>query len=573
MRGARVRFSPLASAPVLLLVAAASACGGSRAPFPLGPVPIAYADTLAIPEPEERERPEVPKILRAAFAGEISRVISPRSWLGTAHEAQNVTHFDDVVSSAWFEHRNGRDRMTPEEVHRGASTVTGPDTSRTIEVIAGKAQGISPGFTVRDARGDRYLFKFDPQGFLHLSSAAGVIANRFFHAAGYHTPEDYIVVFDRDRLRLREGSTITMPDFTKRPMAEDDISAVLDLVDSLPDGRYLAVASKFVPGIPKGPFYFEGVRRDDPNDHYHHEFRRELRGLYVVSSWLNHVDMRFANTLDAYVEPGYLRHYLIDFAASLGSGTIRPHNAREGMEYNFDFWPWLGRIGTLGFYTMGWEDREQEIIDPSLGWLPVEDFDPEDWKANWPNGAFVGATLRDKYWGAKLVASFTDEQIVAAVSAGQLPKQTARDTLAKVIQHRRDQVVRQWFGAVTPVENVEAGEGDDGTLEVSFDDLAIRQQIPDADDAAYAWAFKHSDLKRQWQGSARAEPGQVRQTIRIPNLRISAAGSGAGSPRDEASSTATLKITVQRTTGASSQAATVYLKWDGSRYTVAGLQH
>ncbi|MEE9207038.1 MAG: hypothetical protein V3U67_01490, partial [Gemmatimonadota bacterium] len=449
----------------------------------------------------------------------------------------------------------------------------GPDTSQTIEIVAGKAQGISPGFTVQDARGDTYLFKFDPQGFLHLSSAAGVIANRLFHAAGYHTPEDYIVVFDRDRLRLREGSTIKLADFTKRPMAEVDVSLVLDLVDPLPDGKYLALASKLVAGIDKGPFYFEGVRGDDPNDHYHHEFRRELRGLYVVSSWLNHVDMRFANTLDAYVAPGYLRHYLIDFAASLGSGTIRPHNAREGMEYNFDFWPWVGRIATLGFYTMGWEGTEQELIDPSLGWLPVEEFDPEDWKANWPNGAFVSATLRDKYWGAKLVASFTDKQIVAAVEAGQLPTQVAADTLARIIQHRRDKIVRHWYGSVTPVENVETRVADDGTVEVSFDDLAIREQIPNADNAAYVWEFEHGDLSRRSEGNARAVPGQVRQTIRILNLRVPTAESGSVRVGEGLPSIATLAITAERATGATNQAATVYLNWDGSRYTVAGLQH
>ncbi|MEN8144386.1 MAG: hypothetical protein ABFS14_05485 [Gemmatimonadota bacterium] len=573
MRGSRLEASRAAGWLALLVAAALSACGGSRAPFPLGPEPIAYADTFPILEPAERELPEAPTIIRGAFGGEVSRVISPRSWLGTGHEALNVTRLDDVVNSAWFEQRNGRDQMTPNEVWRGASTVTGPDTSRIIEVIAGKAQGISPGFTVRDARGDRYLFKFDPQGFLHLSSAAAVIANRLFYAAGYHTPEDYIVVFDRDRLRLREGSRITMADHNKRPMTDDDISAVLDLVDPLPDGRYLAVASKFVPGIPKGPFYFEGVRGDDPNDYYHHEFRRELRGLYVVSSWLNHVDMRFANTLDAYVQPGYLRHYLIDFAASLGSGTIRPHNAREGMEYNFDFWPWVGRIVTLGFYSMGWEGSEQQLLDPSLGWLPVEDFDPEDWKANWPNGAFVSATLRDKYWGAKLVASFTDEQIVAAVSAGRLPTQAAADTLAKIIQHRRDKIVRQWYGSVTPIERVELVAAESGAVQISFDDLAIQEKIPGADDAEYVWEFEHRDEGRSGQGTARAVPGQVSQTISLTGLRALNAESGSGSASAEASSIARLKVTVRRAAGATGQPATVHLLWDGSQYTIAGLQH
>ena len=125
-----------------------------------------------------------------------------------------------------------------------------------------------------------------------------------------------------------------------------------------------------------------------------------------MSAWLNHVDMRFANTLDAYVVPGYLRHYLIDFAATLGSGTIRPHDPREGQEYNFDFWPSMGRMFTLGFFRMGWEEEPFEIIDPSIGWMAVEEFDPGKWKPNWPNEAFSSVKVVDGYWGAKLVARF-----------------------------------------------------------------------------------------------------------------------------------------------------------------------
>jgi hypothetical protein len=269
--------------------------------------------------------------VRDAVSGQVALGISLRRAAGRSHESLNVTRYDGVVSSAWFEHRNGRRRLAPQEVFRGPTTGTGPDTSGSLILTQAKLQGISPGFHIRDASGRRYVVKFDPRGFQYLSSSAGVITNRLMYAAGYHVPEDYIFRFRRDQITgVAEDATYQDENFEEHPLGLELVDEILSRVDTLPDGRFLAVASQYVPGPPKGPFRFSGTREDDPNDWYAHEHRRDLRGLYVVSSWVNHVDMRFANTMDAFVEPGYLRHYLIDFAASLGSGTIRPHDPREG---------------------------------------------------------------------------------------------------------------------------------------------------------------------------------------------------------------------------------------------------
>jgi hypothetical protein len=558
----------------LLAIAPLTACA-SRGPLPLRPEPIAYVDTLPIPEPAGRETREIRHLTNEAVVEEFGRAISFRRLTGNHHEALNVTHFDDVVNSAWFEHRNGRRQITPAQVARGPETVEGPDTSRVLTVVEAKAQGISPGFEVRDARGDRYVFKFDPMGFLHLSSAAGVISNRLFYASGYHVPEDFIVIFDPGRLVVSPEATIENEEFEERPMSEEDIRRVLTLVDSLPDGRYLAVASRFVPGIPKGPFYFNGRRKDDSNDYYDHQFRRELRGLAVVSAWLNHVDMRFANTLDAYVPPGYLRHYLIDFAATLGSGTIRPHSPREGREYNFDLWPSLGRIATLGFFTMGWEDRPYEVIHPSIGWLPVEEFDPGTWKANWPNEAFNSVTARDGYWGAKLVGSFTDEQLQAAVRAGKLPTREAADTLATILSVRRDKLVAYWYARVTPIEDVVASRATgaapaDEALEVRFSDLGLEAGVWDPDETTYRFRFRHDRRGVDHRGIGRFA-GANESALLIP-----LAGAEPLDPTSlsESERLATLEIRAERP-GANGRATVVFLRWGGvaEGYRVTGLEH
>ena len=554
---------------------ALSGCGASRATLPLPPEPIAYADTLPIERPKERDINQTARLISTSVGGEIGYSFSLRHLLGARHEAVNVTRFDDVVNSAWFEHRIDTGSMSPQAVGRGP-TSEGPDTSRTLTVVAGRAAGISPKFTVRDARGSTFIVKFDPKGNLHLASAAGVISSRLFYAAGYYTPEDYIVVFDPARLVIDAEAEITDATGKERQMTEEDIRKVLSLTDSLPDGRFLALASKFVPGRPLDPFIFTGVRKDDPNDYYHHEFRRELRGLYVVSSWLNHVDMRYENSLDVFIDPpGYVRHYLIDFAATLGSGTIRPHNPREGSEYNFDFWQTMGRVFTLGFHQKGWEGIQYRQFHPSIGWLPVETFDPGSWRANWPNVAFRLVTPTDGYWGAKIVASFTDDHIRAAVDQGALPVAEAAELLTEILVIRRDKVIAYWYARVTPIERVSARlvSSEAPVLEVSFDDLGLSSAIWPAGQTRYLWTFEDVYQKIEASGEHPASDGE-RQT-----LRIVLDGLEAGLPGvSESEATATLKLSAIRDGKALGREAVIHLRWKGAEgaeggYSVVGLRH
>src|SRR4029079_9069657 len=90
---------------------------------------------------------------------------------------------------------------------------------------------------------------------------------------------------------------------------------------------------------PPGPIPFVGVRKDYPNDVVRHEHRRELRGYKVFCSWLNHNDCREINSLDMYVEEEgrhFVKHYVLDLNATLGSASIAPNLRSEGYEMIFD---------------------------------------------------------------------------------------------------------------------------------------------------------------------------------------------------------------------------------------------
>ena len=226
--------------------------------------------------------------------------------------------------------------MTIDEVVRGPNQVDGPAPGM-WHVTGRPDSGITPKFTIRDARGDTYLIKLDPAKFPELPSSVEVISTKIFHAIGYHVPEDFIVdvrpVADwTSRPAPRSGPTAGR----KRPIEMADVEQWLKNTPRTADGSIRALASRYVPGKVVGQYRYTGTRPDDPNDIYPHERRRELRGLRVFAAWLNHDDARSINSIDTYVEENgrhYIRHYLQDFGSNLGSGSTSAQQPRGGNEY------------------------------------------------------------------------------------------------------------------------------------------------------------------------------------------------------------------------------------------------
>ena len=107
----------------------------------------------------------------------------------------NVNTLDEVPDSSWFTNRHGTRRMTIEELARGANLDGPPGTDEEWTVIKGKSQGITPGFQIIDAKGNRYVIKLDPVKVPELSSAAEAIASKIHYAAGYNVPQNYIVYY------------------------------------------------------------------------------------------------------------------------------------------------------------------------------------------------------------------------------------------------------------------------------------------------------------------------------------------------------------------------------------------
>jgi hypothetical protein len=440
---------------LLVLLVAPGAAQAQRF-LPDDPLRVDH-DDRPVPKPRPVELSNAYDVIEHTFLHRPHGAIPP---------AQNVNTLGEVPDSSWFTNRLGARDLTLEEIVRGPNQLEGPDTSHPLSVVAAKSGGITPGFTVRDARGEVFFVKFDRAAYPNLSTAADVIGAKLFHALGYHVPENYVAYVRRDQLTVAPDARVTVRGGKKRPMTGADLDQSLAGAARLPDGRIRVVASRRLAGEPLGPYKYSGTRGDDANDVFPHEHRRELRGLRVFSAWLNHDDSRSVNSQDMYLpqgDGGHVRHHLIDFSSSLGSGSnsrreIAPQNPRAGNEYLVELKPALRSAFTLGLWERPWRGVRFPNF-PEVGHLEADFFRPEAWKPEYPNPAFERMQPADAFWAARLLSRLSPEAVRAVVHAGEYRDPAAEKYLADTLLRRREKILAHYFRRVNPLSDFEvAGE-------------------------------------------------------------------------------------------------------------------
>ena len=376
----------------------------------------------------------------------------------TAVRALNMNTVEEVPDSSWFTNRVGP-RMTGPlniaEVTKGSDVGTGP-AAGTWTVTGRKSEGVTPGFTIKDSTGEIYWIKFDPKGFPEMASGAEVISTKFFHAFGYHVPENYLATLRADALEIAPDATVKDKDGRRRRLTRLDLDEVLENAARQPDGTYRVLASRNLPGRVLGPFRYYGTRPDDPNDIFAHEHRRELRGLSVFAAWLNHDEVRSTNSLDTVLPAGarqLVRHHLLDFGSTLGSGSVKAQSRRAGNEFVWESRPTLITMLTLGLYVRPWLKVDYPEI-PAVGRLESTYYRAEDWKPDYPNPAFKNARPEDRFWAARIVAAFTDEAVGALVGAAKYSNPEATAYLNKTLLERRSKVLAAWLNGTNPIVDV-----------------------------------------------------------------------------------------------------------------------
>lgn len=393
-------------------------------------------DRRPIARPAERVFDPLPYMTDALVFDPIVRAIDPPR----RRPAEDTNALDEVPASTWFEDRIGARAVSPAEAARGPDTLGPPVAPFTV--TRPKRGGGNPGFIAADARGVRYLIKFDTAANPEQQTGANVVVNRVLWTAGYHVPADHVVTFRRDQLRV-----------------SGELRAAVDaiLASGAPPrgGRYRATASQLLGGSPRGGWPRTGTRVDDPNDRVPHERRRTLRGLRVFAAWLGHTDMKEDNTLDLYVgEPGrgHLMHYLVDFGEALGGHQSEKGQLQVGWEHGWDWGAQLRGAVSFGLWKRPWEGQRPTPW-PSIGHFAVTHFDPRGWRERYPYEPFRHLDRADAYWAARRVMAFDRPILEAIVAEARFTEPAAAAYLVDTLLARRDAIGAAYLDGVTPLDH------------------------------------------------------------------------------------------------------------------------
>ncbi len=404
----------------------------------------------SVPMPRETHLSYAFDAFTQAVSRPIARGLDPsrlvRKLGGKPREAVNIDDQDRVLlPTTWWQPRLGYRPVGIKDMLTGPGPGSGPSPGRWT-VVKSKTGGVSKGFQIKDSAGDRFAIKFDPMPFPELATSADVVVSKLYWAAGYNVPDNTIAYFRREDLDIGKDANYDYAG-QKVPITPGFIDSLLSEVPRQADGRYRVVASRFLKGKPLGEWRYEGRRKDDIEDLIPHQLRRELRGLYAINAWVNHTDCSARNTLDMYVKDGgrsFVRHHLIDFSGCLGSASIAPQPLRSGHEYWADYGVTAKSTVTLALPPYVWESS----VDPgitSVGFIDSQTFDAGNWRPYLQNPALDERTERDIKWGARIVAAFTDDLIRAAVESGRYSDPRATEYLVRVLEERRDKIVKRWL--------------------------------------------------------------------------------------------------------------------------------
>ncbi len=440
---------------LLVLLFSNAACAHKERPFSTKPIVWADPDKMPIAQPKSYWSGLYWDIFDKLTFRPLSRM-----WLfGTFGPAKNVNALGEIPNSSWYTNRMAIQVLSPERVARGPCSGQGISSQGPWRVFSGKTDGKNPGFVVEDETdGRRYLLKFDDPKAPTRATTADVIGSKIYWAAGFSTPCNEIVYFDPKIIRLTEKSTKTDHLGRKTTMTQADIKRALKTAAHSPEGKTRGSASLFLPGVPLGPFTYDGTRPDDPNDTIRHENRRELRGSRLLAAWLNHYDAREQNTFSTFVkregkDVGYVQHHVIDFGDCLGAQSFWDLiSRRAGHSYYLDFGHVVTDLIAFGIIIRPWDRATIHKEAPLYGYYDIENFEPEAWKPAYPNPAFNHVADGDAFWATKVISRFSNAHIEALVNTAQIPNPAHKRYLSKVLSGRRDKIVRHYFTRLSALD-------------------------------------------------------------------------------------------------------------------------
>ncbi len=412
-------------------------------------------------------------------------------------EAKNVNSLDELPDSSWFTNRRGAKPMSLAELIQGANFDGPPNVDEEWLVFRGKSQGITPGFQVEDGNGNRWVIKFDPVELPELATAAEVIASKMFYAMGYNVPQNYIVHFQPENLKIKAGTMVEDSFGDKVKLSEFRLRRMLGRIPRGAGGRVRAIASKYIAGVPLGPFRYFNTRSDDPNDVIPHEHRRELRALRLLAAWTNHDDTRAHNTQSAWEEAEgkhFVRYYLLDFGSTFGSGSVMIQRPELGFNYALDFGEIKANAPSFGVRVPKYRKVEWPKFPErsAVGRWESKHFDVAEWRNDYPNPAFVRMTARDAFWAGKIIMSFKDAELLAMVKTGEYSDPENERYFHQVLVERQRESGRFGINGLNPLDHFRLSG-----RSLEFTNLSEKYGFSDSGSTRYQVSWSLFDNEKQ----------------------------------------------------------------------------
>jgi hypothetical protein len=353
------------------------------------------------------------------IAQKLNLVRDLRQIFGIADRANDLARDGSVLDSAFFTNRHVA-ALRPDEVRAEAESQA---PRGRIALVEPKREGTAEGFIGTDAKGDRFIFVFDPPQFPEMSTAAEMIGATILRLAGYNVPYSTIVTLD--------GLGLDPEGAAQEGLTERDVERYR--------GRR-AVATRMIAEGYRGPWTYSVFRE-----------RREVRALGVFAAWFDNPDQVDHNTLVELFdeEAGLVKYYVIDFSGAIGSSTARvkdPHDGYLNNKFDFDRGVTLPLrlLATPFGYRDPW-DSDQPIVSPAIGRFD-ENLQPRLWKPYYPNLAYEDMDGEDAAWAARLVGEFSDGMIDAVVELARYSDPKDAAYVSETLKRRRDIIVRTYLG-------------------------------------------------------------------------------------------------------------------------------
>jgi hypothetical protein len=400
------------------------------------------------------------------------RPLSDSLGVSVGAESIDVNSIDEVPDSAWFTNRI--DKIGPAELRRGACSDKqlldpehAPDGAWLID--KGKDGGSTSGFRITVPGKGKYLIKFeDIADEPERQSASSVIGASVVHAAGYYSACEQVLWVRPSLFKLTPGLTSRANFASPTPLDQEALAKLFAQSPHRGD-RARVAASAWISGYAIGSFRYEGTRGDDPNDVVPHEDRRELRGMRLLAAWIGRVDAREANTFDAWVaddprvpdsSPGHVLHYHLDLSETLGAYWAWTSVSRRlGHSYFLDWKDTSLDLVTLGARPNEWDRVRVTPGQEIFGYFDVDNFTPENWKAEYPNAAFSRMTERDGAWMARILARFTPPMVRALAETGDFTNPSNTNHLERVLEGRLERILERYLTRLSPLADVRVEGG------------------------------------------------------------------------------------------------------------------